>query len=76
MKIVQIDARGERSPVPVLKMTRAVMKKEVDAGDTMVVIADCPTFERDVKDWCKSMRKHLVQLSDEGDNVKRCEVRI
>ena len=75
MKTVQIDARGDKCPVPVLKMTNAVMKKEVDAGDTLVVIADCPTFEKDVKDWCKNMKKTLVVLRDDN-GAKHCEVRV
>jgi tRNA 2-thiouridine synthesizing protein A len=76
MKTVQINACGDKCPVPVLKMTNAVMRKEVEPGDTLVVTADCPTFEKDVKDWCKNMKKVLVVLKDEGNNVKKCEVKI
>jgi len=75
MKTVQIDARGDKCPVPVLKMTNAIMKKEVTPGDTLVVTADCPTFEKDVKDWCKNMKKVLVVLRDDG-GTKHCEVKI
>jgi tRNA 2-thiouridine synthesizing protein A len=75
MKSVQVDARGDKCPVPVLKMTNAIMKKEVEPGDTLVVIADCPTFEKDVKDWCRNMKKVLVVLRDEG-SAKRAEVKI
>ena len=76
MKTVQIDAKGDKCPVPVLKMTNAIMKKEVDPGDTLVVVADCPTFEKDVKDWCRNMKKVLVVFREEGNNIKRCEVKI
>jgi tRNA 2-thiouridine synthesizing protein A len=75
MATVQIDARGVKCPIPVLKMTASVMKKEVAAGDTMVVLADCPTFEKDVKDWCQKMNKVLVVMRDDGP-AKRCEIRI
>jgi tRNA 2-thiouridine synthesizing protein A len=76
MKTFQIDAKGDKCPVPVLKMTNAIMKKEVDPGDTLVVVADCPTFEKDVKDWCRNMKKVLVVFREEGNNIKRCEVKI
>jgi tRNA 2-thiouridine synthesizing protein A len=76
MANVEIDARGLKCPVPVLKMTNAVMKQEVKAGDTLIVTADCPTFENDIKDWCKMMKKVLLVFKDQGNNVKRAEVRI
>jgi tRNA 2-thiouridine synthesizing protein A len=76
MGTTQIDARGAKCPVPVLKMTNSVMKKEVNPGDTLVVLADCPTFENDVRQWCKSMNKVLIVIRDEGNNTKRAEVRI
>jgi tRNA 2-thiouridine synthesizing protein A len=76
MANVEIDARGLKCPVPVLKMSSAVTKKEVNAGDTLIVTADCPTFENDVRGWCKTMKKVLVVFKDLGNNVKRAEVRI
>jgi tRNA 2-thiouridine synthesizing protein A len=76
MAKVEIDARGFKCPVPVLKMSNAVSMKEVHAGDTLVVLADCPTFEDDVRSWCTRQKKVLVVLKDEGNNVKRAEVRI
>ncbi len=76
MATMQIDVRGAKCPIPVLRMTNLVMKKEVNAGDTLIVVADCPTFEKDVRQWCQSMKKTLIVLRDEGNNAKRAEVRI
>ena len=76
MATVELDARGLKCPVPVLKMTGVVMKKEVQPGDTLAVTADCPTFEKDVKEWCKKMNKVLIVLKDLGGSVKKAEVRI
>jgi tRNA 2-thiouridine synthesizing protein A len=76
MATVEIDARGCKCPVPVLKMTNALMKKEVKEGDTLAVTADCPTFEADVKQWCTQMKKVMLVMKDLGNNAKRCEVRI
>jgi tRNA 2-thiouridine synthesizing protein A len=76
MPTIEIDVRGAKCPVPVLKMTNMVMKKEVNAGDTLVVLADCPTFEKDVREWCKKLNKVLLVFRDEGTDAKRAEVRI
>jgi tRNA 2-thiouridine synthesizing protein A len=75
MATVQLDVRGQQCPIPVLKMTNALMKNEVTSGDTLVVLADCPTFEKDVKAWCQNMKKVLIVIKDEGAS-KRAEVRI
>ncbi|HVP57888.1 MAG TPA: sulfurtransferase TusA family protein [bacterium] len=75
MATVELDVRGQQCPIPVLKMTNALMKKEVTNGDTLIVLADCPTFEKDVREWCGNMKKVLVVIRDEG-NSKRAEIRI
>jgi TusA-related sulfurtransferase len=46
------------------------------AGDILECVADCPTFESDVKEWCKNSRKALIWFKSEGDGVNRCQVRI
>jgi tRNA 2-thiouridine synthesizing protein A len=76
MATVEIDARGLKCPVPVLRMASAIMKKEVKPGDTLAVTADCPTFEKDVRDWCQKMNKVLIVMKDVGNNAKKAEVRI
>jgi TusA-related sulfurtransferase len=57
-----LDCRGMKCPMPVLKMTQMMMKKELAAGDILDVIADCPTFETDVKNWVKTYKKVLVRF--------------
>lgn len=76
MKTVQLDARGQNCPIPTLKMTNIVMRKEVVSGDNLEVVADCPTFEADVRQWCVTMKKVLVVIKDEPPNAKKAVVRI
>mgnify|MGYP001767865851 CR=1 FL=1 len=76
MATVEIDARGLKCPVPVLKMTSAVVKNEVKAGDTLAVLADCSTFEKDVREWCQKMKKVLVVIKETAPGVRRAEVKI
>lgn len=39
----------------------------------MEVMADCPTFESDVRNWCDRSKKTLLLMRDEGA-FKRCQV--
>ena len=70
-----LDLKGLKCPMPTLKMTTAV-RTTVKAGDVLEVIADCPSFESDVKIWCQRMKKVLLWIRDEGGGVKRCQVQI
>jgi tRNA 2-thiouridine synthesizing protein A len=76
MATVDFDARGMKCPLPVLKMNGLVLGKKVQAGDTLVVTADCPTFEKDMREWCAKAKKVLVVIKDIGNNAKRAEIRI
>ena len=49
---------------PTLKVT--VLAVKMKQGDVPEVIADCPTFEKDVRDWCTRSRKTLLWVKDEG----------
>jgi TusA-related sulfurtransferase len=75
MSSVQLDARGMKCPLPVLKLNNIYLKKEVKPGDTLTVLADCASFEPDVRKWCQMYKKVLVLLKDEGEHM-RAEIRI
>jgi tRNA 2-thiouridine synthesizing protein A len=66
MAVKTLNCVGLKCPMPVLKLTQAVMKKEVTAGDQIELLADCPTFENDVKQWCTQMKKVLIRIAPEG----------
>lgn len=76
MATVELDARGMKCPLPVLKMNSMVFGKKVNAGDLFVVLADCSTFESDLREWCARTKKVLVVIKDIGGGAKRAEVRI
>jgi tRNA 2-thiouridine synthesizing protein A len=67
-----IDAVGLKCPQPVLKITAKA--PDLKAGDVLEVIADCASFEKDVKMWCERMKKTLLWVRDEGDNKKRAQI--
>lgn len=75
MANVTFDARGMKYPVPVLKLNNMVLKKEVKPGDIVTIVADCPTFEADLRKWCEQQKRMLVVMRDLGAH-KQAEVRI
>ncbi len=73
MAIKVIDARGLKCPQPQLKMS--IESHSMNKGDILECIADCPTFETDVRGWCERTRRSLLMMRVEGA-AKRCQVRI
>lgn len=59
-----LDALGLKCPQPVLRV--AIKAKEVATGDILEVLADCPSFPRDIEAWCKKTGKTLLFCRDEG----------
>lgn len=63
-----LDARGLKCPQPTLKITALAVKMK--QGDVLEAMADCPTFEKDVRDWCTRSKKILLWVKDEGSAKK------
>ena len=66
-----LDARGLKCPQPTLKVAAMAMK--IPKGDVLEVVADCPTFETDIRDWCTRSKKILLWIKDDGA-AKRAQV--
>jgi tRNA 2-thiouridine synthesizing protein A len=72
MTILTLDCCGLKCPQPILKIATTV--PELKPGDVLEVSADCPTFEQDVRMWCKRMKKVLMWVKDEDGTKKRCQI--
>jgi tRNA 2-thiouridine synthesizing protein A len=68
-----IDCKGLKCPMPSLKMLSEANK--MAQGDILEVVADCSTFESDVRSWCQRTGKALLLFRNEGESM-RCQVRI
>lgn len=73
MATEQLDCVGLKCPQPTLKMT--VVSTKMKTGDILEITADCPTFEKDLRDWCQRSRKTLLWIRDEGEGKKRAQIR-
>jgi len=67
-----LDMVGMKCPQPVLKI--AVRAPDMNPGDILEVIGDCPTFERDVRVWCQRLKKTFLSIQDEGNDRKRIQI--
>ena len=72
MKKVKLDTLGLKCPEPILKIAAA--SADLKEGNTLEVLADCPTFEKDVRNWCERVKKTLLWIKDEDDGKKRCQI--
>ena len=64
-----LDAQGMNCPGPTLKITSMTFK--INPGDTLEVLADCATFEQDMREWCNRHKKILLWIRSEG-NAQKC----
>ena len=71
MSIEKLDLIGMKCPQPILKI--AAQATNMKPGDTLEVIADCPTFEQDVKTWCERVKKPLLWIKKDGE-VFTCQI--
>jgi tRNA 2-thiouridine synthesizing protein A len=67
-----LDVLGLKCPQPVLKL--AAMAKEIPAGDTVEVLADCESFPKDVVAWCDKTNKTLLFCVDEGGGKHKAQI--
>ncbi len=59
-EIVRMDCTGMRCPQPVLRL--AVETAGIAAGTVVEIVGDCPTFEKDVRVFCKRRKKTLLAV--------------
>ncbi len=68
-----LDCLGLKCPQPTLKVT--IMAVKMKSGDILEVIADCPSFEKDLRDWCNRSKKTLLWIKDEGSGNMRAQIK-
>jgi len=72
MSVSVLDTFGLKCPQPVLKL--AVLAPDMQMGDVLEVLGDCPTFEKDLRIWCERLGKVFLSVKDEGEDRKRIQI--
>jgi tRNA 2-thiouridine synthesizing protein A len=57
----ELDARGLKCPMPVVKTSQAI--KTVEVGEVLKVIATDPGSIADINAWCKAQGNDLLQMN-------------
>jgi len=68
MALHTIDAIGLKCIAPTLKLTSMSLK--IAKGDEVEIVADCKSFEKDLRDWCARNRKIVLWIRDGEGDVK------
>ena len=74
MPVENLNALGLKCPQPILKI--AAKAAALKPGDILEVLADCSTFEKDVRQWCERQKKTLLWLRNEGGGKVRCQIKL
>jgi len=72
MSVSILDTIGLKCPQPVLKI--AAKSPDMKPGDILEVVGDCTTFERDIRAWCKRLKKTLLFFRNEENGRMRCQI--
>ena len=70
---IQIDARGQMCPRPIIELAKA--RRQAAPGAMIEIQADDLAFESDVKAWCETTGNRLMELVRDGE-VVRASIRI
>ncbi|MCK4641503.1 MAG: sulfurtransferase TusA family protein [Candidatus Marinimicrobia bacterium] len=69
---MEMDLTGMKCPEPVLKI--AAKAKEIPEGEMVEILADCPSFSKDIEAWCERTGRTLLFCMDEGDGKYRAQI--
>ena len=70
MNSIEIDARGLRCPMPVIRLAAAA--RDAPAGTRIIVLASDPAARHDIPAWCR-MRGH--EMSEISEISESCDWR-
>ena len=68
-----LDARGRSCPGPVIEAKR--LASELDLGQVLLLISDCPGTQSDLQSWARQTGRELIEVSDHEDGGKAYYVR-
>ena len=73
MTEVELDCRGQVCPMPVIALAKAV--RDLEVGDTVVLLADDPAAAADIPAWCRMKQQEFLGADTTADGTPRFRVR-
>jgi tRNA 2-thiouridine synthesizing protein A len=65
---IEVDARGLRCPLPVIRLAEAA--REAPAGTLITVLASDPAARHDIPAWCRMRGHELSAITEEGEYLR------
>lgn len=65
MNEIEVDARGLRCPLPVIRLAAAA--QDAPAGTRIVVLTSDPAARHDIPAWCRMRDHDLIEITQESD---------
>lgn len=65
MNEIEVDARGLRCPLPVIRLAAAA--QDAPAGTRIVVVTSDPAARHDIPAWCRMRDHELIEITQEAD---------
>ena len=56
--MIELDCRGQKCPLPVIRLAQNIGKVEV--GDVVRVLADDPAAANDIPAWCRMKQQEFL----------------
>lgn len=73
MATEMLDCKGLKCPLPTMQVT--VLANKLKPGDIIDVVADCATFEADLRAWAARTRKTILWIKNEG-TCQRSQIKV
>jgi TusA-related sulfurtransferase len=73
MPDLELDCRGLRCPLPIIRLANSIA--DVPVGGTVAVVADDPAAGPDTRAWCRMRGHEYVGEDAADDGVPRFVVR-
>lgn len=74
MATQKLDCLGLKCPQPILKVVAFIPKCQ--PGDILEVMADCPSFPKDIKAWAEKTGKTLMFCMDDGTGKHTAQIQL
>jgi len=69
-----LNALGLKCPHPILKVSVKAVK--MNQGDILEIWGDSPTFEEQVRRWCKVTRRPVLSVKEDGPRKRKIQILI
>jgi tRNA 2-thiouridine synthesizing protein A len=65
MNQIEVDARGMRCPLPVIRLAKAA--RDAPSGTRIIVLASDPAARHDIPAWCRMRGHELREMTEVAD---------